>query len=242
MPLLINNMDVTANIGWYKYLVSIRNSSILFRCHFILYTSFCLQCNFVSKDSFTQNSMKIEINLLLSPSKLAILRQRFTCWNSYTELILKLKYPNIFHFCPSIIRMHVLTTATFEPTRCTFPELPHSRVGFCDPLNLNVGTVSLWKMASSEMLRRVAPVRTDVSEELIASIIRVTRIGDLWTLALTSYRRKLRRNTKYFLGSVRRLLVTANISSSPILVTLIIETLRSSETSVLTRTTRRNIP
>jgi hypothetical protein len=36
-------------------------------------------------------------------------------------------------------------------------------------------------MASSEMLRRVALVRTDVSEELSASIIRVIRIGELGT-------------------------------------------------------------
>jgi demethoxyubiquinone hydroxylase (CLK1/Coq7/Cat5 family) len=34
-------------------------------------------------------------------------------------------------------------------------------------------------MESSGMLRRVALVRTDVSEELSASIIRVTRIGEL---------------------------------------------------------------
>jgi hypothetical protein len=38
-------------------------------------------------------------------------------------------------------------------------------------------------MASSGMLRRVALVRTDVSEELGASIIMVTRIGELGTLA-----------------------------------------------------------
>jgi demethoxyubiquinone hydroxylase (CLK1/Coq7/Cat5 family) len=31
------------------------------------------------------------------------------------------------------------------------------------------------------MLRRVAPVRSDVSEELSASIIRVTKIGELGT-------------------------------------------------------------
>jgi hypothetical protein len=44
------------------------------------------------------------------------------------------------------------------------------------------------------MLRRVALVRTDVSEELSASFIRVTRIGELGTtLALTSNRRTLRR-------------------------------------------------
>jgi hypothetical protein len=47
-------------------------------------------------------------------------------------------------------------------------------------------------MASSEMLRRVALVRTDVSEELSAFFIRVTRIGELGTtLAVTSNRRKL---------------------------------------------------
>jgi hypothetical protein len=44
------------------------------------------------------------------------------------------------------------------------------------------------------------------------------------------------------LRSVRRLLVTANVvPSSPILVTLMMEALCSSETSVLTRATRRNI-
>jgi hypothetical protein len=44
-------------------------------------------------------------------------------------------------------------------------------------------------MASSGMLRRVAHVRTDVSEELSASIIRVTRIGELGTnLVVTSNR------------------------------------------------------
>jgi hypothetical protein len=84
-------------------------------------------------------------------------------------------------------------------------------------------------MASSGMLRRVAFVRTDVSEELSASIIRVTRIGELGTtLAVIS---------------VSRLPVTANVVlSSQILLTLMMEALSSSETSVLTRATRRNIP
>jgi hypothetical protein len=39
-------------------------------------------------------------------------------------------------------------------------------------------------LASSVMLGRVALVRTDVSEELSASIIRVTRIGKLGTFAV----------------------------------------------------------
>jgi hypothetical protein len=85
------------------------------------------------------------------------------------------------------------------------------------------------------MLRRVALVRTDVSEELTDSIIRVTRIGELGTtLSVTSNR---------LLRSVRRLLVTASVvPSSPILVTLMKEALSSFETSVLARATRRNIP
>jgi hypothetical protein len=83
-------------------------------------------------------------------------------------------------------------------------------------------------MASSGMLRLVAFIGTDVSEELRVSFIRVTRISELGTtLAVTS---------------VCRLLVMANIPSSPILVTLMREELSSSETSVLTRATWRNIP
>jgi hypothetical protein len=49
--------------------------------------------------------------------------------------------------------------------------------------------------------------------------------------------------TDVFLHSMCRLLVTANaVPSSPILVTLMIGALRSSKTSVLTRTTQRHIP
>jgi hypothetical protein len=86
------------------------------------------------------------------------------------------------------------------------------------------------------MLRRVALVITDVSEELSASFIRVTTIGELGTtLAVTS-------NRRVFLRSVRQLLVRASVvPSSSILVTLMKEALHSSETSVVTIATRRNI-
>jgi hypothetical protein len=100
-------------------------------------------------------------------------------------------------------------------------------------------------MPSTGMLCRVALVRPDVSEERTASIIRVTRIGQLGTtLAITSNWRTLRRNTMCaFLCSIRRLLVPATADlSSPILDPLMMEALRSCETSVLTRATRRNIP
>jgi hypothetical protein len=46
-----------------------------------------------------------------------------------------------------------------------------------------------------------------------------------------------------FLHSVRRLLVTANVDpGSLILINLMMEAIRSSKTSVLTRATWRNIP
>jgi hypothetical protein len=61
-------------------------------------------------------------------------------------------------------------------------------------------------MASSGMLRRVALVRTDVSEEISASFIGVTRIGELGTTLVT----------------------VSVVPSPPILVTLTKEALSSS--------------
>jgi hypothetical protein len=75
------------------------------------------------------------------------------------------------------------------------------------------------RVVSSGMLRHVALVRTDVSEEHSASFTRVTRIGEIGTT----------------------LAVTSIVPSSPILVTLMKEALSSYETSVLKRATRHNI-
>jgi hypothetical protein len=84
-------------------------------------------------------------------------------------------------------------------------------------------------MPASRLLRHVALVRTDVSGESSASIMKVTRIGEIGaTLGVTGNRVTLRRTY-------------TNVPSSPI-VTLMMEALHSTETSVLARGTRRNIP
>jgi hypothetical protein len=68
----------------------------------------------------------------------------------------------------------------------------------------------LLRMPSSGVLRRMALVRTDVSEERSAFIIRVTRIGELGTtIAVTYNRRTLRRNTNILVTWWRRRYVTS---------------------------------
>jgi hypothetical protein len=62
----------------------------------------------------------------------------------------------------------------------------------------------------------------------------------MWLFQEPTFWRNLRPPS--FLRSVRRLLVTANVPSSPILVTLMMETPSSSETSVLKRATLPKIP
>jgi hypothetical protein len=52
----------------------------------------------------------------------------------------------------------------------------------------------------------------------------------------------LRRVALVFLRSVLQLIITVNVPSSPFLVTLMMEAILSSETSVFIRTSRRHIP
>jgi hypothetical protein len=62
--------------------------------------------------------------------------------------------------------------------------------------SLGTGQDNIRRMPSSVMLRRVALLRTDISEDRGSSIIRVIRIGALGTvLAASNNRRTLRRNT-----------------------------------------------
>jgi hypothetical protein len=83
-----------------------------------------------------------------------------------------------------------------------------------------------WEMPSFGMWHRVTLGRTDVSEERIASIIRVETISELVVV----------------LRSMRQFLVITNVVPSPrILSTLILEATRFSETSVLPAT-RHHIP
>jgi hypothetical protein len=71
------------------------------------------------------------------------------------------------------------------------------------------------------MLRCGAFVRTDVSKKRIASIITVTRIGELvTTLSLTSNQSMLH---IVFVHIVLRLLVSVNVPGWPIIVTLMME-------------------
>jgi hypothetical protein len=69
-------------------------------------------------------------------------------------------------------------------------------------------------MPSSGMLRRVALDRNGVSEELSTSIIRVTRICELETLAVTKNRRTLRRNILHRRENVKSYIIITVCSKS----------------------------
>jgi hypothetical protein len=85
----------------------------------------------------------------------------------------------------------------------TFCNDAHNNAAFnfrlCKIWGFHGGDYEVWCLLG--MLCRVSLVRTDVSEELNATFIRVTRIGELVTiLAATSNRRKLRRNTQQYIA------------------------------------------
>jgi hypothetical protein len=100
----------------------------------------------------------------------------------------------------------------------------------------------------------VAVVRTDVSEEPVllpklATLLCTLAIYNPTPLPATPTSLCILNSEFHssflshllFLQIVRRLLVTTNVPSSPILVTLKMESLSSSESSVITRATWRNI-
>jgi hypothetical protein len=87
-------------------------------------------------------------------------------------------------------------------------------------------------MPSSGILRRVALVRTDVSDELSASVIRVK----------VSRNQQPKQATKKYSRRTSLLVTAKVVPSSPILVTQLMEAMHSSEMSALTRATQPNIP
>jgi hypothetical protein len=85
---------------------------------------------------------------------------------------------------PATNRLSYGTTSWMVPSKGWSPWLELHRVKIPEIHNI---TITIWRMASSRMLRRVALVTADVSEELSASIIKMSRIGELGTtLAVTS--------------------------------------------------------
>jgi hypothetical protein len=100
------------------------------------------------------------------------------------------------------------------------------------------------------MLQCVALLKTDYSEERITSVIRAIRIGELGTtLPVTSNRSTLLETAaaaaaadaaaaaaapRVLRSAILLLVAGTVVPSSPVLVTLMTETIRSSETSVLT--------
>jgi hypothetical protein len=139
------------------------------------------------------------------------------CWASPAQFFSCLIPPGlmiIFHslnfrlpqlWCPSLcIYFLLFTTIGHMPRRLTAKKSMDMTI-FTDNIILfkiwGFHGRWLWRMVSSWMLRRVALVRTDVSEEPGASI-RVARIGELGTTqAATRNRRTLRRITWYFFAA-----------------------------------------
>jgi hypothetical protein len=81
-------------------------------------------------------------------------------------------------------------------------------------------------------------------ENLFYDYHTLVKNADFWDVTpCGSYKnRRFGRTNHHQHRSMLQYLVTANVSSSPILFTLMMEVMLSSETSVVTRATRRHIP
>jgi hypothetical protein len=88
----------------------------------------------------------------------------------------------------------VISTTGWLTSSVIFLQIRHN--GYREPKGNN--NIALRRMPSSALLRRVALVRTDVSEERSASIISVIRISELGTtLAVNKNRHTLRKYYSY---------------------------------------------
>jgi hypothetical protein len=149
-----------------------------------------------------------------------------------------------------------MTLSLFNPFDRNIGSLPNSTR--C-PVDLSLGVTrnilnsfpilsfvgSYWKIGLSKYVEMKAIYRwTSIWYEEC----RLVGCYAVWLLWEPTFRRNRTppssgRQESVYLRSVRRLLVTANVvPSSPIPVTLMMEALDSSETSVVKRTTRRNVP
>jgi hypothetical protein len=113
---------------------------------------------------------------------------------------------------PTTTSCHILAIKLFSAELQTvllhkpeiFPEEIHNRChrvvfSLCIGFSLH----NDWRMPFSGILHRMALVRTNVLEEHSASIIRVTRIGELGTaLAITSNQCTLQRNKYFFVACI----------------------------------------
>jgi hypothetical protein len=145
-----------------------------------------------------QQQIRCSIHLYSYIPKLCDTYQKKEDWNTFVEPYSKNCWTYNIHMCPILWYMksicNVMSSVCVTMFRYLFFLMKPTENW--KELHAVFKYVDKWRMASSGMLHRVALVRTEVSEELNASFIRVTRIGELGTtLAITSNRRTLRRNT-----------------------------------------------
>jgi hypothetical protein len=133
---------------------------------------------------------------------------------------------------PMAILVHIMLRILWCLLRAeTLREADPQQTGFChlQKYDWRFSRWWLWRMPTSWMCRR----------EVIVKNRRLVGMNSLHHQGDKNRRARNNVSNNWYL----RLLVTANVvPSSPILVTLMMETIHSSETSVLIRATRRNFP